>query len=167
MNDTRSLSRLYAYDTWANARVFAACQALDQAQLEAGAPGTYGSIEDTLRHMVGVAHIYSLMLRDLPRDHEAAQDAFYARDLGWHAAHAAELGVAYQGILAAADAAYLDAPLHVPWFDFALTRLDGLLQVLTHSAQHRAQVFSVLGGHGIETPNLDYVELVNEEHAAR
>jgi uncharacterized damage-inducible protein DinB len=167
MDDTRSLSRLHAYNTWASARVFATCQALDQAQLEAGAPGTYGTIEDTLRHMVGVEHAYSLMLRDLPRDDEAAQDAFYARDLTWHAAHAAELGVVYQDILAAADAAYLDAPLHVPWFDFALTRRDGLLQVLTHSAQHRAQVFSVLGEHGIETPDLDYVQLVNEEQAAR
>jgi hypothetical protein len=41
-----------------------------------------------------------------------------------------------------------------------LTKHDGLLQVLSHSAQHRAQVFSVLGQRGIDVPDLDYVLFV-------
>ena len=59
-----------------------------------------------------------------------------------------------------ASDAFYDEPLSVPWFDFALTKHDGLLQVVTHSTQHRAQVCSVLGQHGVEVPNLDYVFLV-------
>jgi uncharacterized damage-inducible protein DinB len=56
----------------------------------------------------------------------------------------------------------LASPLNVPWFDFAMTCRDGLLQVLTHSAQHRSQVLSRLSAQGIATPDLDYVLMLRE-----
>ena len=60
----------------------------------------------------------------------------------------------------------LASPLNVPWFDFALTRRDGLIQVLSHSAQHRSQVLSWLSRQGIQTPDLDYVLMLRETHEA-
>jgi hypothetical protein len=66
--------------------------------------------------------------------------------------------------MAADEAFYADA-LHVPWFDFVLTKRDGLLQVLSHSAQHRAQVFSALGERGVDVPGLDYVEYIEKGRA--
>ncbi len=114
----RTLRDLYAYNAWANVRVFAACRDADGAQLAAAAPGTFGSIHETLTHMVGV---------------ENAAESFY------------------------------DEPLHVPWFDFPLTRHDGFLQVVSHSAQHRAQVFSVLGERRQQVPDLDYVLFVQSQ----
>jgi len=59
----RTLRDLYAYSAWANARVFAACRDADGAQLAAAAPGTFGSIHETLTHMVGVENAYLHMLR--------------------------------------------------------------------------------------------------------
>ncbi|HEX6798333.1 MAG TPA: DinB family protein [Ktedonobacterales bacterium] len=160
----RTLSDLYAYNAWANEKVFAVCRDVDQARLDENAPGTFGSITETLKHMAQVEMVYFLMLRDqpLPASQEA-RDEFFAHDLTWFAETLAHVGQGYIALLANADDAYYGQPLHVPWFDFALTKHDGLLQVLSHSAQHRAQVFSVLGQRGVEVPDLDYVLFVESK----
>jgi uncharacterized damage-inducible protein DinB len=61
------------------------------------------------------------------------------------------------------DEAWLESTFSVPWFGFALSRRDGLLQVWTHSAQHRAQVLSALGSHDIEVPDVDYIFMLSLE----
>jgi hypothetical protein len=43
------------------------------------------------------------------------------------------------------------------------TARDGLLQVLTHSSQHRSQVLSWLSAQGVRTPDLDYVVMLGEQ----
>jgi uncharacterized damage-inducible protein DinB len=43
-----------------------------------------------------------------------------------------------------------------------MTCRDGLLHVLTHSAQHRSQVLSWLSTQGLATPDLDYVLMLRE-----
>lgn len=157
-----SLSDLYAYNAWANRRVFAMCRTLDRSQLEERAPGTHGTIAQTLQHLVVVEDVYARMLRgDSLESVEARQD----HDLDWFAERALRLGEEYRDLLKAAEAAFDEEPLQVPWFDFHLTKRDGLLQVLSHSAQHRAQVFSTLGGQGLEVPDLDYVLFVQAKGA--
>ncbi|HLZ21530.1 MAG TPA: DinB family protein [Ktedonobacterales bacterium] len=156
----RTLRDMYAYNAWANAQVFAVCRDVDQARLDERAPGTFGTLTETLKHMAGVEAVYAQMLQDKEPGAEGAQDAFFAHDLAWFAETTARAGQVYSKLLANASDAFFDEPLHVPWFDFALTKHDGLLQVLSHSAQHRAQVFSVLGQRGVEVPNVDYVFFV-------
>ncbi|HKB47184.1 MAG TPA: DinB family protein [Ktedonobacterales bacterium] len=160
----RTLRDLYAYNAWANVRVFAACRDADGAQLAAAAPGTFGSIHETLTHMVGVENAYLHMLRgETPAAAMGPREEYYAHDLAWFAERSARLGEQYQELLASAAESFYDEPLHVPWFDFPLTRHDGLLQVLSHSAQHRAQVFSVLGERRQQVPDLDYVLFVQSQ----
>jgi uncharacterized damage-inducible protein DinB len=50
MNGT--LLTLYRHKTWATLRLIEHCQGLDDDQLEATIPGTYGTIRDTLRRLV-------------------------------------------------------------------------------------------------------------------
>ena len=159
----RTLSELYAYNTWANAQVFAVCRDVDQAWLDENAPGTYGTLTETLKHMVSVETAYAQMLQDKPLATKEARDEFFAHDLTWFAETTARVGRRYAELLAHASDAFFDEPLHVPWFDFVLTKQDGLLQVLSHSAQHRAQVFSVLGQRGVAVPDLDYVLFVQSK----
>lgn len=156
----RTLADLYVYNAWANAQVFDICRGLDQARLDEQAPGTYGTLTETLKHMAQVEIVYAQMLQDKPLPTGEARDEFLAHDLAWFAEITARFGQQYTALVANADDAFYDEPLHVPWFDFALTKHDGLLQVLSHSAQHRAQIFSVLGQRGIEVPDLDYVVYV-------
>jgi uncharacterized damage-inducible protein DinB len=43
---------LIRYNNWANAQILAACQKLAADQLAAAAPGAYGTIRDTLEHII-------------------------------------------------------------------------------------------------------------------
>ncbi len=156
----RTLEDLYAYNSWANERVFAVCGALDAAPLGAAAPGTRGTIAETLQHLVVVEDVYARLLRGDPTESIPARED---HDLAWFAERSAQLGQEYRAILTNADAAFYEAELRVPWFDFQLSKHDGLLQVLHHSALHRAQVFSVLGQRGVEVPDLDYVDFVESK----
>lgn len=165
MDPLSAVRDLYAHNAWANARTLAACQNLDAQQLDERAPGTYGTIEDTIRHMVGVEDAYIHMLRDQPLSDMGATDAYYAQDLAWFTQRSARLAREYADLVSSIGADALVSPLRVPWFDFALTKHDGLIQVLTHSGQHRAQILSVLGERGIDVPNLDYVAFVEERAA--
>ena len=47
-----TLVELIRYNNWANAQVLAVCQKLTTDQLVAAAPGTYGTILDTLGHII-------------------------------------------------------------------------------------------------------------------
>jgi hypothetical protein len=50
---TRSdLSDAFAHHVWATLRLLDVCQELGPEQLETAVPGTYGSILDTMRHLV-------------------------------------------------------------------------------------------------------------------
>lgn len=159
----RTLADLYAYNAWANAQVFALCRDVDQAQLDEHAPGTSGTLAETLKHLAQVEAVYALMLQDRPLPTQESPEQFFAHDVAWFADLMARVGREYAELLANASDSFYDEPLRVPWFDFALTKHDGLLQVLSHSAQHRAQVFSVLGQRGIDVPDLDYVLFVKSK----
>lgn len=162
MGEIELLRDQSAYNGWANARVFGAVRGMDAASLDAEAPGTHGSLADTLTHMIGVEDVYLMMLRDVSAGEGGASETYFAQGLDWFTTRAGQLDGEYQRLLAGADDAFLAAALHVPWFDFALTKRDGLLQVLAHSAQHRAQVLSVLGARGLDVPGLDFVGYVQE-----
>jgi uncharacterized damage-inducible protein DinB len=56
MNDV--LLELYRHKTWATLRLIEHCQGLDDAHLDVTIPGTYGTIRDTLRHLVGAEERY-------------------------------------------------------------------------------------------------------------
>jgi uncharacterized damage-inducible protein DinB len=165
MDQLGTLRDQYAHNAWANARTLAACQALDQAQLEERAPGTYGTIQDTIRHMVGVEDAYFHMLRDEAPPSQGAPEAYFAQGVAWFIRRSAELAREYAELVANIGPDGLEQPLDVPWFDFALTKHDGLVQVISHSAQHRAQILSVLGERGFEVPGLDFVEFIEERSA--
>ena len=57
------LTDAFRHHVWATIRVLDACAGLDAAQLTTTVPGTYGSILDTLRHIVGGDVFYLDVLR--------------------------------------------------------------------------------------------------------
>lgn len=153
----QTLRELFEYNAWANAQVFATCLSQDTTALDAAAPGTVGTITQTLQHLAQVELVYSMMLQDAALPSRESFEESVTQDLAWSTSTVAQTGSMYLAMIALADEAFLRAPLRVPWFDFALTKHDGFLQVLTHSAQHRSQVLSVLGQRGVTVPDLDFV----------
>lgn len=156
----------YRYNTWANARVFAACAGLEATALREDARGTIGTIEDTLKHLIGVEDVYLALIQGLPLGVGGSREAYAAHDIAWFRERATQVGEGYQALLAQHGEDLLAHALAVPWFDFALTARDGLLQVLSHSAQHRSQILSTLGAQGAEMPNIDYVFMVGESRVS-
>jgi uncharacterized damage-inducible protein DinB len=162
-----TLIQLVRYNTWSNRCVFDLCGTVAPALLRETDQGSIGSIEMTLKHLVGVEESYLAMLRgeDLSRRF-GPREAYEAQDLAWFRGRAAELGEGFLALLSERNEAWLDGPMQVPWFDFAMTTRDGLLQALTHSAQHRGQVLSVLGAQGVSVPDVDYVFMLREDGRA-
>jgi uncharacterized damage-inducible protein DinB len=102
------------------------------------------------------------MLEQQPFEWRHGQAGYLAHDLGWFRTHVQELGAGFLRLVDSADADQLGQALNIPWFAFAVDVREGLLQVLTHSAQHRSQVLSWLSGRGTPTPDLDYVVMLSE-----
>ena len=163
----KTLQRLFQYNAWANERVFRLCRELDPALLGADAAGTLGSLGLTLKHLVGVEDGY---LARLSSSDEAealgSREAYVAHDLDWFVERSLAVSSGYQALLAGRDETFLESELRIPWIKAPLTARDGLLQVATHSAQHRAQVLSTLGERGIKVPDVDYVFMMAEMQGA-
>src|SRR3712207_3477429 len=51
-SDTSVLTKLFGHDTWANLKLLEFCEGLSNEQLDATAIGCFGSIRDTLVHIV-------------------------------------------------------------------------------------------------------------------
>lgn len=52
----------FEHHAWATLRLFDACGSLDAERLATSVPGTYGSILDTFRHIVGADASYLFTL---------------------------------------------------------------------------------------------------------
>lgn len=156
----QDLVDLYRHNAWANERVFAVVLGVDSGLLDAGAAGTHGTITSTLRHLARVEYAYLAMIQ---QQQQQEREEYMAHELTWFRVHLRELGSGYLRLLASLGAEDLQRDLRIPWFDFPVTVRDGLLQVLTHSAQHRTQVLSWLSSRGVQTPDLDYVLMLQEQ----
>lgn len=147
------LEDAFAHHIWATVRVIDACLPLDPEQMQTAVPGTYGSILDTVRHLVGSDRWYLFAMNGdramfIDEDH---------MDLGELRAAAEAGGDAWSSLLAQD----LDP-------DTVLTEVDEddgyrkdatigvrLAQALHHGTDHRSQVCTALTALGVEPPGVD------------
>ena len=158
---TRSvLADAFGHHAWATLRLLDMCSSLDDDQLATGVPGTYGSILDTMRHLVGADASYLVALsggRRPPIDEEAM-------DLG-------QLRMEMEAD-AAAWTALIVQPLD-PDTDVVRRRDDGtdshaplgirLAQALHHGTDHRSQICTALTALGIEPPAIDVWDYADQD----
>ena len=158
----QELIDLYRHNGWANERVFAVAQNVDASLLEVDAAGTRDTVKGTLAHLARVEDIYLTMIQGKPRESVASRDEYEAHDLAWMRRHLQQIAEGFVRAIETATpdilARRLDIAVKVP-----VTARDGLLQVLTHSSQHRSQVLSWLSAQGVPTPDLDYVVMLEEQ----
>jgi uncharacterized damage-inducible protein DinB len=146
------LADAFGHHVWATIRVLDACAALDDAQLATTVPGTYGSIIDTLRHLVGADVFYLDVLRGGEPEpfNEARSDiptmraVMEAHDPAWQRLVAGDLDP-QTDVVEYEDSGYeTHAPLGIR-----------LAQALHHGTDHRSQVCTALTALGIEPPAID------------
>jgi uncharacterized damage-inducible protein DinB len=142
----------FAHHVWATLRVLDECLALTPEQLAISVPGTYGSILDTARHIVGADASYLFVLTsgrspsidedhmDLPElratmdRHGAAWPELLAQDL-----HPETVLERHRD-----DGSETHAPIGIR-----------LAQALHHGTDHRSQICTALTTLGVEPPEID------------
>jgi uncharacterized damage-inducible protein DinB len=146
------LADAFGHHVWATIRVLDVCAALDDAELATTVPGTYGSIIDTLRHIVGGDVFYLDVLRGgepepfdkAASDIPALRAVMEAHGAAWQRQIAGDLDPTTD-IVEYEDSGYeTHAPLGI--------RLG---QALYHGTDHRSQVCTALTTLGIEPPAIE------------
>ena len=149
------LSDAFEHHAWATLRLIDACAVLPAGQLDTTVPGTYGSIIDTLRHLVGADSWYLYRCggesaHRIEDDEEAGMDLAALRQAmtdqatGWRAVVAGEIDPDTDIVARRDDGAEMHAPLGIR-----------LAQVLHHGTDHRSQVCTALTSLGVEPPLID------------
>jgi uncharacterized damage-inducible protein DinB len=145
------LGDAFAHHVWATERLIDACAALGPGPLRTPAAGTYGSILDTLRHLVGSDAWYLSFFREPPASIEEGADVTLDELRSTMRAN----GAAWMELLAGdldsdADVAEVDEG----WEFHAPLGLR-LAQVVQHGTDHRSQVCTALSSLGMTPPEID------------
>jgi uncharacterized damage-inducible protein DinB len=150
---TRSLlDDAFAHHVWASLQILDSCLALDPEQLGTTVPGTYGSILDTARHLVGSDTWYLHVQTGgrVPRideDHMELAElraAMEGHGPAWSSLVAGDLDPDTVIAWRRADGSETRAPLGIR-----------LAQVVHHGTDHRSQICTALTNLGIEPPLID------------
>ncbi|MEX2373747.1 MAG: DinB family protein [Dehalococcoidia bacterium] len=130
----------YRQNAWANLRLIDVCRGLTDEQLDATAPGAYGSVRSTLAHLVGA-------------------EALNLRRLGGAGPEIASRGAAWPGFQALEDVVRRTADglierAHSVGGSRIVVEESGarfevdanvlLMQVINHSTEHRSQICTIL-----------------------
>jgi uncharacterized damage-inducible protein DinB len=140
-----TLVELIRYNNWANAQVFAACLKLTPEQLSASVPGVYGSIRDTMEHIIRAEADYiGRLTGNGPRP-----------SFSWKAQAPLADVVAFASTVAGA---LLDAIQRVPPDHNVHEEEDGntidyqarllFIQAIDHGIEHRTNITTILSGLG-------------------
>jgi uncharacterized damage-inducible protein DinB len=153
------LADAFAHHVWATLRLTDACLALNREQLETGVPGTYGSILETMRHLVGADCSYLFALTggrvaaidedrmDLPE----LRAAMKSNGPAWDSLLLQDLDPDVVVVRYRDDGSEGHAPLGIR-----------LAQALHHGTDHRSQVCTALTALGVEPPAIDAWDFANE-----
>lgn len=142
------LHELFRHNAWANAQVVARCKELDDAALNATTAGVYGSIFDTLWHLIGAEAGYLYRVSGLwpeypwPRDERPTLDQLAER--------AALLATTWETFLSTdVDPDRLGEARGDEGEVFAVPASIFITQALHHGNEHRAQICTILGANGL------------------
>jgi uncharacterized damage-inducible protein DinB len=151
---TRSIvDEAFAHHIWATERLFETCAALTPDQLAATAPGTYGSIHQTLQHLVEsdrwYLHFYAPgdALPVMPEE-----PLLSLAELRQEFARSAE---AWPQVLATETDGERDIEARGEEWAFHAPVAIRLAQVPHHGTDHRSQVCTILSTLGVEPPEID------------
>ncbi len=153
---------LYHQNEWATLRLLEACRGLSEEQLEADAPGTFGSIRRTLLHLVGADPSYVTRIGGTYEGPAVQYDGPLDLDLLAQVTQRSTVGLIERA----------ERSLEGSW---TFTSPEGeeidaevvLAQALNHATEHRAHVCTILTTLGIEPPELDAWAWAEETGRAR
>jgi uncharacterized damage-inducible protein DinB len=153
------LTILFRHNTWANLALLDFCQALAPEQLEWSVPGTFGSVRDTLLHIVSAEVGYvNRVTGGLPGPPPAEGWSPAPQELKHDAAWCGE-----EFLKLAFEATPERTVTRKRGERMSRYPLAGLLvQTIHHSTEHRTQVATTLSQRGIEPPDMSVWEYMTQ-----
>ncbi len=150
---SEALLTLYRHKTWATLRLIEYCQGIGEAHLDATIPGTYGTIRETLRHLVDTEEGYLHRVTGEPRSERLPDGPVTLDEL---AERIRRMGPRWEELaqdpeLASRDVVTGDGrrvPAAVP-----------MAQAIHHAGDHRGHVMSILGARGLDLPEPNGLDL--------
>ena len=147
------LPDFFKFNLWANLRLLDACEQLPDETLDATTEGVYGTVRETLMHLVSSEEGYAWRFNFTGAEPMAPieeSDPFPGFD---------ELRRRIEGsgkeLIAMAEQADLDQVLHLDGGTYDAQVIIVMIQAINHGDDHRSQIATVLSLQGIEAPCLD------------
>jgi uncharacterized damage-inducible protein DinB len=151
MKPADTLTTLFSHHLWANLLILERCSELTGEQLDASISGTYGSIRDTLEHIVTSEQSYfSRISTGQPRRRPEDAPPLKMEEMADSARTTGFGLIEWAPKVQAEDTVIIDwdgTPREVP-------KTIILTQVINHGTEHRAQVMAIMTQVGIEPPDL-------------
>lgn len=147
------LAELFRHNDWANARLLELCQGLSDEALEHRIQGIYGSVRETLQHLVAAQAYFAFLLTgEQPEPPLRSRDPFPGFDVLKGRAEAS--GRVLQEVAArlTTDQSWRDVEEGQEW---EMRSFVVLVQAINHATEHREQVKVTLSQAGVEVPSLD------------
>ena len=151
-NENETVATLFRHNLWANVRLFEVCAHLSDEQLDASVTGGYGSIRDTMQHIVNSERSYLQRI---------TTGQPYRRPQGAPPLTMAEMQdsirTSGEGFIVAAPNVQAQDSVAVDWEGTPRSVPSTILltQAINHATEHRAQITAVLTHLGVEPPSLD------------
>ena len=150
--ENETIATYFRHNLWANVRLFEVCAHLSDEQLDASVTGGYGSIRDTMQHIVTAERSYLQRI---------TTGQPYRRPQGAPPLTMAEM----QDSIRTSGEGFIVAAPNVQAQDSVTVDREGtprsvpstilLTQAINHATEHRAQITAVLTHLGVEPPSLD------------
>jgi uncharacterized damage-inducible protein DinB len=152
MQPSDTITVLFRHHLWANLQIVEQCAALAGEQLDAAVPGAYGSIRDTLQHIVTAEQSYfSRVSTGRPYRRPADAPPMTLDEM------AESLRTTGAGFITWAPRVQADNTVQVDWDgtprDVPTTII--LTQAINHATEHRAQIMVMLTQLGLQPPDVD------------
>jgi uncharacterized damage-inducible protein DinB len=162
------LGDAFAHHAWATERLIGACEALTREQLGATVAGIYGSIIETLHHLVESDRWYLGFFS--AGEHLAGIKERPILGLAQLRSEMQRNAAAWGEVLAQHTEPELDVAEHGDGWEFHATVSFRLAQVIHHGTDHRSQVCTALTSLGLTPPEIDlwaYGEATGRTRAVR
>lgn len=146
------MSDAFGHHMWATLQVIDACGALSPEQMGTAVPGTYGSILETLRHLVGADAWYLFRVSGertplIDEDHMDLAElriAVERHDAAWQEVLAGDLDPDGLVVTRRDDGSETHAPMSIR-----------LAQALHHGTDHRSQICTAITALNVKPPVID------------
>ena len=149
--DTSVLTKLFAHNTWANLKLLDFCEHLSDAQLDATGIGCFGSIRNTLWHIVGGEVSYVKRVNGKQPPTPVSGDEFPGFAALKDAARWTNDELLQLALSARQDTLVREPP---PDYTFQYRLASLMVQAINHATEHRAQISAIITQLGMEPPDM-------------